>query len=240
MAWFKVDDRFTFHPKVLTAGNEAIGAWVRLGAYCGAHLTDGKLPAAIVLSVCGKDVAAQLVAIHFLDHAPDGSYSMHDYLEYNPSAAQVRAERAATAERVARMRGRNGSSNGVTNTVGNGSPDPIPIPTLPDQPNQPDPAAPNAWLAVVFEKYPRKTNAIQERAVTAVAALSDVDRQAFTKAVSAYARQVVVEKTPPRYVTTWAVFCESKWRDYAPVEKPKAKAFDAYELEASPPPKALP
>ena len=33
MAWFKVDDKLAFHPKVLTAGNTAIGLWVRAGAW---------------------------------------------------------------------------------------------------------------------------------------------------------------------------------------------------------------
>lgn len=29
MAWFKVDDQFAFNAKVMAAGNEAIGLWVR-------------------------------------------------------------------------------------------------------------------------------------------------------------------------------------------------------------------
>jgi hypothetical protein len=236
MAWFKVDDRFTFHPKVISAGNEAVGAWVRLGAYCGAHLTNGKLPAAIVLSICGAELAKHLVACRFLDQLPDGTYSMHDYLHYNPSAEQIRSERAATAERVSKWR--NGSRNGVTNGVSNPSPDPDPDPDPDPIPTQPNPL-PVGWLAGVFLSYPRKSNSNQERAATAIAALSNDDRQAFTKAVTAYARQVAVEKTPPRFVTTWAVFCEGKWRDYAPVGKTNGaagKAYDVHELDADPPP----
>jgi hypothetical protein len=232
VSWFKVDDRLTFHPKVLQAGNEAIGAWVRLGAYCGAHLTDGKLPSSIVLAVCGPDLARRLVAFRFLEELPDGTYAMHDYLEYNPSAEQIKAERAANAERQAKWR--NGR-NAVTNTVSNTAPDqPIPIrsdpiPTNPD-PDQPTNQSSVGWLVGevegFFEKYPRKTSANKRRAATALAALTDDEKTTFTKALAAYGQLVLDEETPPQFMITWAVFCEGRWREFtngatAPTRKRK-------------------
>src|SRR6185295_16384423 len=41
MPFFGVEDDFPMHPKVIAAGNAAIGAWVRMGAHCIAHGTNG-------------------------------------------------------------------------------------------------------------------------------------------------------------------------------------------------------
>jgi hypothetical protein len=220
VSWFKVDDRLTFHPKVLAAGNEAIGAWVRLGAYCGAHLTDGHLPSSIVLAVCGPDLARRLVAFRFLDELPDGSYAVHDYLEYNPTAEQVKAERAANAERQAKWRS---GRNGVTNTVSNAAPVPSRSRSDPDQPS-PDPKPTNqqtrpdvgllaGWVDGLYAGFPRKGD--KAKGATALEVLTDEERTRFSAAVSAYAQKVADEQTPARYVTTWPKFCEGKWRDYA-------------------------
>lgn len=48
MPWFKVDDGLPDHPKVLLAGNAAMGLWVRAGAWSMKHLTDGFIPEAFV------------------------------------------------------------------------------------------------------------------------------------------------------------------------------------------------
>ena len=48
MAWFKVDDTFAMHEKVLAAGNSAIGLWVRSGAWSMQQLTDGFVPDHVV------------------------------------------------------------------------------------------------------------------------------------------------------------------------------------------------
>lgn len=48
MPWFNVDDGFHCHPKVLAAGNAAMGLWARLGSYCAKYATNGVVPAAIV------------------------------------------------------------------------------------------------------------------------------------------------------------------------------------------------
>ena len=48
MSWFRIDDRFHSHPKVLRAGNAAVGLWVRCGAYSTDYGTDGLVLAEIV------------------------------------------------------------------------------------------------------------------------------------------------------------------------------------------------
>ncbi len=97
MSWFKIDDNSTFHPKIIQAGNEAWGAFCRMGAYSSAHLTEGFIPAAIALTIAPKKVLAKLIECRLLDASPEG-YCIHDYLKYNPSAAEVQSKREARSE----------------------------------------------------------------------------------------------------------------------------------------------
>lgn len=146
MTWFKVDDQFAFNIKVLTAGNAAVGLWVRAGSWSAAQLSDGLVPAPIVAALGGSaDDAAALVAAGLWD-AVDGGWQFHDWAEYQPTKAQVLADRAATRERVAKHRAKrggsaagsgdgsaagSGSGNGVTNGAG------TPVPSRPD-PTRPE------------------------------------------------------------------------------------------------------
>jgi hypothetical protein len=110
--------------------------------------------------------------------------------------------------------------------------------------NQPTLAAnsppPVGWLDEVFARYPRKTSVNKPRAAMALAAFSDDERAAFTKAVSAYAQRVRADKTPTQFMITWAVFCEGRWREHAPNgtdHRATDKPFNASDFEADPPPK---
>lgn len=113
MAWFKVDDQSAFHPKVVRAGNAAFGAWVRLGAYCNAQLTDGFIPEQVALLVASKKEIEAMIDAGMLLTA-EGGYQIHDYLEFQPSKAEVIERRNAIKSRVKRHR------NGVTGQFGNG------------------------------------------------------------------------------------------------------------------------
>lgn len=121
MPWFKVDDGFHCHPKVLKAGNEAVGLYVRCGAYAAQQLTDGFIPEHIVLLYGSETLAATLVGAGLWRRAR-GGWRMPDYLDYNPSKKQVLDEREKTRERVRKHResaGRRPKSNTVTNGVSN-------------------------------------------------------------------------------------------------------------------------
>ena len=103
MTWFKIDDGFHSHPKVLEAGNEAVGLYVRCGAYCAQHLTDGFVPTTVVLLYGSADLAGVLVQVH-LWIPVTGGWRMNDYLTYNRSRDQVQRDRADAAERQRRAR----------------------------------------------------------------------------------------------------------------------------------------
>lgn len=103
MPWFRLEDSFHSHPKVIAAGNEAIGLYVRCGAYAAQHLTDGFIPEAVMLLYGSAELAETLVRTKLVRRTR-GGWLMPDYLDYNPSAERVKQERKLAAERQRRKR----------------------------------------------------------------------------------------------------------------------------------------
>lgn len=115
MPWFRLDDSFHSHPKVIAAGNEAVGLYVRCGTHAAEHLTDGFVGKETVALYGDDALAAKLTGVR-LWHRARGGWTIHDYLDYNPSREQVERERKATAERQRRYRSATSGS-----TVENGA-----------------------------------------------------------------------------------------------------------------------
>ena len=117
MPWFRLDDSFHSHPKVIAAGNEAIGLYVRCGTYAAEHLTDGFIPEEIAVLYGASDTGsrrnpgtgkpealAETLVRTKLWHRARAGWRMRDYLDYNPSKKAVDKERKAAAERQRRRR----------------------------------------------------------------------------------------------------------------------------------------
>lgn len=104
MSWFKVDDTSAFNAKVMAAGNEAWGAFCRVGAWCAQQLSDGRFSRAIALTIAPMRVWEKLSAVGLVDRLENGEMQMHDYLDRNPSREQVMAEREFARRRVNRFR----------------------------------------------------------------------------------------------------------------------------------------
>jgi hypothetical protein len=124
MPWVKLDDQFWLSDKVEAAGLEAIGLHALVLSYCGQKLNDGKFTARDLTRVTDRDwehLADQLVNVGLWDTTPNG-WAIHDFLEYNPTAEQVKEDRRKARERQARWRERNGVTNAVTNGVTNAAP----------------------------------------------------------------------------------------------------------------------
>jgi hypothetical protein len=115
--WFKIDEGFHSHPKVIAAGNEAVGLYVRCGAYAAEHLTDGFIPEDIAVLYgaahtgsrrnerTGKpETLAETLVKTKLWRRTRGGWRMPDYLDYNPSKEAVDKERKQAAERQRRRR----------------------------------------------------------------------------------------------------------------------------------------
>lgn len=98
MTWFKVDDNLATHYKVITAGNEAMGLWVRAASWSAQQLTDGRIPLNIVNMFGTMDQANKLVEAALWHRDGDG-YEFNDWEDYQPTRAKVMAERAGAQER---------------------------------------------------------------------------------------------------------------------------------------------
>ncbi|MFD6490332.1 hypothetical protein [Streptomyces sp. NPDC060188] len=125
MPWFRIDDKAHSHPKLIKAGNAALGLWLRCGAYAAQHLTDGIVPGVLAELYGTKPQAAKLVKAglwHEHGHdcrsgCPDpapGDYVFHDFLDdgRNTSRARHEAERKKARDRQAKHRegGRDGGN----------------------------------------------------------------------------------------------------------------------------------
>lgn len=121
MTWAKLDDSFPEHLKVIDLSDGAFRLYVEGLCYAARNLTDGALPKAAVRRLTGGDRrAAELVDAGLWD-AVDGGWAIHDYLDFNPSADQVRGEREQARKRKARQRDRSrtpghGDGHAVTPT----------------------------------------------------------------------------------------------------------------------------
>jgi hypothetical protein len=106
MTWFKVDDGFWCHPKALTLPDAAVALWTRAGSWSAQQLTDGGVPREALAMFRAKPRAAdQLVDVGLWAPTVTG-WTFHDWTDYQPTRAQVEADRAATAARVAAWRER--------------------------------------------------------------------------------------------------------------------------------------
>ena len=104
MTWFKVDDGFWSHPKTLALSAGAIALWVRAGSYCGKHLTDGYVSAAILPMLQGDaDAASELIDAGLWTAAKNG-YAFHDWEQYQDTREAVEKRRHAWKERQRRHR----------------------------------------------------------------------------------------------------------------------------------------
>ncbi len=124
MTWFKVDDRFHSHPKVLAlrAGKyeeTAIALWVKAGAWCMSNLTDGAVPSYAVETLVrrnGAKAAAELVRVGLWEVDGDG-FRFRAWDEYQPSKSEVEAKRKKSADKVAGWRAKKRDGNQPCNQV---------------------------------------------------------------------------------------------------------------------------
>ncbi len=164
MAWIKVDDSFYDNDKMLAAGSIGRDLYWHGMAYANRNLTDGLIPVGRALSLVDFTDAAVLIGGGGVDGqacAPiaverlldaglwheDGHdcpscvqpgprhYVIHDYLEYQPSKADIEKKAADTKARVAAWRRANRVGNSVGNTVTNADVTPVVTRDVQDNPN---------------------------------------------------------------------------------------------------------
>jgi|SRR5262252_10466312 len=102
--WSKIDDALLDHPKIYLAGRELgkDGPAIALGVYLGCllwsnkQLTDGYIPAEVLARFPLVDkpliVADALIRAGLLEKVL-GGYQIHDFKDYNKSAADIKKHR---------------------------------------------------------------------------------------------------------------------------------------------------
>ncbi len=115
MTWFKVDDSLAFHHKVVGVENAAMGLWVRAGAWCAQQNNDGVVPAHMVKALgATRRHAIALVAFGLWEDQGDATYVFHDWHLYQPTSAEVKAERLAKSQKKAEAGRSGGIASGVS------------------------------------------------------------------------------------------------------------------------------
>jgi hypothetical protein len=175
MSWFRLDDKFHGNPKVMAAGNAAVGLWIRCATYCADHLTDGKVPKNLAKTY-GKLVEIRALLDAGMWVETDTHYVMPDYLDYNPSRQRVVGEREEAKARMAARRSGNVRANigGTSGSVR--APRPDPIPNNPPTPRRTEVL--DAYLRIGRE---RATGPIRSEAGFAKHMLQSVDGESLAR-----------------------------------------------------------
>jgi hypothetical protein len=130
VTWLRIDDGFVEHPKVASLSDQAFRLHLVGLSYCARNLTDGTLDERatriVGASVCARPgrLLTELEQVGLWDRAGDG-YLIHDYLDWNPAASQVKKERRRAADRQKKARGGKPKSHGVSHGVTSGVTDAV-------------------------------------------------------------------------------------------------------------------
>lgn len=108
MPWFKVDDGFYDHPKVIELSLSAVGLWTLCGSYSAKQLTDGRVTHRTVSRIGGASAhVAELLDSGLwiaLPHNDRFDYQFKDWEHYQPLKEAVVSEREAARIRMTKVR----------------------------------------------------------------------------------------------------------------------------------------
>lgn len=144
MAWVRIDDGMPDSLKVAPLSDAAFRAYVTSICYCARSLSDGFVPAKKAKEFSGRPRVVQELTDATLWESGDGGFTVHDYLEYNPTRETVLAERDKAKARMKVAR-----SADVRPNIDGSSPSPTPTrptphPLYPDPVLKPSPQPPTA------------------------------------------------------------------------------------------------
>lgn len=220
------------HPKAVSAGNAAMGLWVRAGSWCAAHLTDGSLPRAMVKPLGGRTRDAnRLVEVGLWDQpfGPDGDFVFRDWDHYQKSKAQVEAKREA--ERIKKQRQRaaqcpSGTTQGTPSGTTSGSPA-APYPSLPKRVKKhAKKPADTAEFEAFWQAYPKKADKGHARTAFAKALAAVGDVQVLIAGAEAYRNSPARSERFTKNAATW--LNGECWADEqpAPVKVPGGRLWE--------------
>ncbi len=105
--WSKLYDDLATHPRFVAVGGDAAWLYICGQCYSSGHLTDGRIPKAMLPRLSDRRhpdrLAARLVEVGLWEDAGD-HYQQHDYTEMQTTKAEREAERDDARERQRRSR----------------------------------------------------------------------------------------------------------------------------------------
>lgn len=124
MTWVKLDDNFVDHPKVTKLSDGAFRMHLAGISHASRNLTDGRLdrhiPRRLTSSRRPGQLVRELVESGLWDETENG-YEIHDYLDFQPSRAEVIERRQRDAERKRRARSSTPESERTSERTSEGS-----------------------------------------------------------------------------------------------------------------------
>lgn len=109
MTWLKLDDKFPHHPKVVGLSDVAFRLHMSALSHCAEYETDGRVVAHAVTLLTNHTEEERQEAIKDLVDAGlweliVGGWEIHDFLEWNPSKAELKANRRRWSDKKKKQR----------------------------------------------------------------------------------------------------------------------------------------
>ena len=146
--WTKIDDQFYLNPKNANIDRDEQDLYMAGIVYCNGQLTDGFIPCGVLVMLCiwakieldaNPQAIAQAIASRLVEHKywefADNGYMVHDFLEWNPSKAEVLAlkeARSAAGRRGGQISAKiqaNAQANAQAKSKQSSTPSPSPSPS---------------------------------------------------------------------------------------------------------------
>ena len=148
MPWFKIDDHFWGHTKLVGLDMSALGLWVKAGSYCAFQLTDGVVTSAQIKMLGGtRRQAERLVeaGLWSVVEAPSSvrRYAFNDWSEFQPKRDDVLLKRQEARERMAKARAKRATSSDNEKMFARTTPERSRNPGVERSSHNPDPTRPD-------------------------------------------------------------------------------------------------
>lgn len=113
--WLRFENITPEKPSIIALTDRAFRLWFACCCYCSRAETDGIVPRSTITTLtrsATRKTVAELVAAGKLEILDEDTYAVHDYLEHNPSRAELNGRRAAAKARTGKWRDKQNGSNG--------------------------------------------------------------------------------------------------------------------------------
>ncbi len=93
MSWLRIDDKFVRHPKIAPLTDKAFRIHVEALCHAAEFLTDGRIPRTYIR----PSARTRELEEAGLWHKDGDGWTVHDWLDYNPTKAEVEDQRSRRA-----------------------------------------------------------------------------------------------------------------------------------------------